>query len=356
MSSYYSDDEDIDVHVRAGGRPVYVEPRQRPRSYYAHGGGGPSYLVPEQHTVITTRERSRSRDRRTSPPSAPPPAPVIINNRIYNDLSDDDEDHGRLQLTRPHRHAHSRSRSSSQLMTKEEYEMAHAQRELESLRLEQATREKQTRTEKELREEAELRRAKRELEEIRAREARQKEEERIKRELELQRLREQEREEAEKKRREKEAQEAVERYRKKEMDRQIKEEEERKQQEKEYQRRMQEDLIKSGLDEKQIAAIMKKERVPEAHDDKPDGPRPTYTRMARRHLSIETLRTFHIQYELDNVGLDSVLHPLPEAARLTFATDRTLNSSSSSAGFPNGSRIRFGSTPSTFEISVPSFS
>jgi hypothetical protein len=302
-SSYsYSDDEDIDIRVaRGGGRPVYVDSRQRPRSYYATGGG-PPYLVPEQRTVITTRERSRSRDRRSSPPSAPPPAPVIINNRIYNDMSSDEDvaGHGRLQLARPRR-SHSRSRPSSQLMTKEEYELERAKRELDSLRLDQASKEKQSRTEKELREEAELRRAKRELEEIRAREDRQKEEARIKRELELQRLKEQEREEAEKKRREKEAQEAVDRYRKKEMERQKKEEEEKKAQEKEYQRRLQEDLIKSGLDEKQIAAIMKKEKVPEAREERADGPRPTYTRMARRHLSIETLRTFHIEYDLDNV-------------------------------------------------------
>lgn len=297
MSSYYSDDEDIDVHVHSS-RPVqYVDRRQRPRSYYAQGGT-PAYLVPEQRTVITTRERSHSRDRRSSPPSATAPAPVIINNRIYNDLSSDEED-GRLAVTRPHRRSHSRSRSSSQLMTKEEYEMERAKRELEALRLEHTSREKQLRTEKELREEAELRRAKKDLEEIRSREDRKKEEDRIKRELELQRLREQEREDAEKKRREKEAAEAVERYKKKEMERQKREQEEKAAQEKEYQRRLQEDLIKSGLDEKQIAAILKKERVPEARDDK-DGPRPTYTRMARRHLSIETLRTFRIEYDLDN--------------------------------------------------------
>jgi hypothetical protein len=67
-------------------------------------------------------------------------------------------------------------------------------------------------------------------------------------------------------------------------------------------------LIRSGLDEKAIQAILKKEKIAaeDKEKDKDKGKeivrgkeRATYTRMARRHLSIETLNVYHIDYELD---------------------------------------------------------
>jgi len=47
-----------------------------------------------------------------------------------------------------------------------------------------------------------------------------------------------------------------------------------------------------GMDERQIAVVMKKEQAVDPN-------RPTYTRMSRRHLSIETLNKYRIDYEFD---------------------------------------------------------
>ncbi|EEY18982.1 conserved hypothetical protein [Verticillium alfalfae VaMs.102] len=208
-------------------------------------------------------------------------------------------------------HSRSRSRSGSGYMTREEFEMEQTRRELEEMRLHQARDKEERRAQKEFREEAELQRAKRELDAIRAREQQAKEEARIKKEFELQRLREEEREAEEKEKLEKQAKEAVAKYKQKELERIAQEQKEKDAREKEYKRRLQEDLINSGVDEKHIAAILKKEKVPEkvkAPAALPQVPfvpvgnavaRPTYTRMARRHLSIETLRTYRIEYEVD---------------------------------------------------------
>ena len=50
---------------------------------------------------------------------------------------------------------------------------------------------------------------------------------------------------------------------------------------------------------------MKKEKVPEAEAEAQAEAqslgRPTYTRMARKHLSIETLRTYSIEWDYDPV-------------------------------------------------------
>ncbi|UNI15295.1 hypothetical protein JDV02_001838 [Purpureocillium takamizusanense] len=306
MSSYFDDEEDVDIHVRHRGhspRPVrYVQSPPRPRSYYGVPAG-PSYLVPEQHTTVVARSRSRSRDRRPSPPQPAPANPVIINNRFYNEYSsDDDEDHRRRGQVarRHHRHSsgsRSRSRSrSSAYKTREEWEAEQARRELEQMRLAHSRDKDERRLAKEYRDEAELQRAKRELDEIKKREARAEDEKRIKRELELKRLKEEEEAAEQKKRRDKEAAEAVERYKKAEADRMAKEAKQKAEADMEYKRRLQEDLLKSGLDEKAIAAIIEKKKVPEVSQP---GDRPTYTRMARRHLSIETLRTFRVDFDVD---------------------------------------------------------
>jgi len=54
------------------------------------------------------------------------------------------------------------------------------------------------------------------------------------------------------------------------------------------------------VDEKQIALVLKGEKA------KPPPPkeanRPIYTRMSRRHLSIETLNKFRVDYEFDHVS------------------------------------------------------
>lgn len=67
--------------------------------------------------------------------------------------------------------------------------------------------------------------------------------------------------------------------------------------EKDYQGRLEDDPRKSGLDERQIEAVLKEMRA--------NPNRPTYTRMSRRQLSIETLNRYRIDYELDMVSNNS---------------------------------------------------
>ena len=205
-------------------------------------------------------------------------------------------------------------------MTREAWEAEQTRRQLEEMRIANAREQEERRREKEFRDDAELKRAKRELDEIKNREARAEEEKRIKRELELKRLKEEEEALEEKRRREKEAHEAVEAYKAKEAERYAREKKQKEETEREYKRRLQEDLIKSGLDEKAIAAILKREKVPEANEaareSRAPHDRPTYTRMARRHLSIETLRTFRVDFDYDNV---SVLCHSPPSPPFLFA-------------------------------------
>lgn len=186
-------------------------------------------------------------------------------------------------------------------MTREDWEAESMRRELEHLRMTQARENDERRLAKEYHDEAELQRAKRELDEIKRRETQAEGERRIKKELEHKRLKEEQEAAEEKKLREKEAEAAVERYKQKEAERFAKEAKEREAADKEYRRRLQEDLVNSGVDEKAIAAIMKKEKVPEVEAESQSLARPTYTRMARKHLSIETLRTFSIEWDYDTV-------------------------------------------------------
>ncbi|KAI6779088.1 Reticulocyte-binding protein 2 a-like protein [Emericellopsis cladophorae] len=329
MSSYYDDDEDIDIHVRHRGhspRPVrYVQSPPRPR-YYQPADPGPSWLAPVDHnrTTVIARSRSRSRDRRlASPPQAPAqpqPQPVIINNQFYNEYSSDDSEYDkrnrRRQVTRGARspsssesRSRSRSRERYRREAREQFEAESARKELEALRLSQSREKAEKSLADKYRDDAELQRAKRELEEIKRKEAQLAEQKRIEEELEHRRLKEERDAAEERKRLKKEAEAAIERYKQEERERREREQAEKEAAEKEYQRRLQEDLIKSGVDEKAIAAIMKKEKVPETEAEAPPqqpGGRATYTRMLRKHLSIETLRTYHVEWEYDD-NPDSIL-------------------------------------------------
>ncbi|RDL35254.1 uncharacterized protein BP5553_07185 [Venustampulla echinocandica] len=60
-----------------------------------------------------------------------------------------------------------------------------------------------------------------------------------------------------------------------------------------YERRLEQDLRKSGLDERLINTVIE-ENIP----FNTDGPT-TYTRMARRHLSVETLRAHNLDWQFD---------------------------------------------------------
>jgi hypothetical protein len=112
--------------------------------------------------------------------------------------------------------------------------------------------------------------------------------------LELKRLQEERKAEEEKARIKKESDAAIEKYKREQAEKEAKEKKEKEEREKEYQHRLEDDLRKSGMDERQIAVVLKK-------DKGVDPSRPTYTRMSRRHLSIETLNRYRIDYEFDQV-------------------------------------------------------
>jgi len=324
MSSYYDDDEELDIRVRRGRASplpvVYPEHRYRhaPRPYYEQGQS--SYLVP---AVSTSHHRSRSSGHRSPPP--PAPAPVIINNRIYNDYEDDDY----MGLAPPQR-ARSRSRSRpasfverdpradyelekarveldayKRAHSREELELERARKELESYKIDEVRSREERELEKARRElekvrihsskeDYELEKTKKELQAYKLEKEREAEEKRIKKEMELQRLKEEKRAEEEKARLKKEADKAIEEYKLKEAEKAAKAKKEKEEREKEYAHRLEDDLRKSGMDERQIAVVLKK-------DKGVDPNRPTYTIMSRRHLSIETLNRYRIDYEFDQV-------------------------------------------------------
>jgi len=317
------------------------------------------FLIPAgERTVVTTR-RSRSHDRRDSSPVPPPSAPqLVINNRIYkypdshSDSDSESEPDSSRNKSRHRRRPRSSSSSSGYSKEREhrereawalqharqdfelelererrerererkaaqkDFDLERTQKELEELKLVAKIEQEEKRRERTAREERELREAKKELDAIRERKERDELERRVKQKLELDRLKEEEAALAEKKRREKEAMEAVEKYKKQEAERIAKEKAEAAKRDAEYKQRMQEHLLKSGLDEKEINAILEGKKIEKEKKEKQreiahrtevniyeDRPRPTYTRMARRHLSLETLRLYDIDYVLDQVSI-----------------------------------------------------
>lgn len=311
-SSYYSDEDDIDIHIRQrelSPRPVrYVQSRSRPHSY-SYPQPSPNFLVQEQQAALLARPQSRTRPRDlfiahpgTSQPATA--APVVINNNFtygYSSEEESDDDRGLRRRRTPSSRYRSRSRSRPTYMTREEWEAECTRIDVNRLRESQVQRVDDCRLQIGYRNESELERTKRELDEVQRRMARAEDEKRIKKELEYKQLKEQQQEAEEQKRRDEVAVAAVEHYKKKEYERQLRQEEEKKDHENQYKRRLQEDLIKSGLDEKTVAAILKKEKVTESTVIPQQTGRPTYMRMSRKYLSIETLRTFQLDYDFDTV-------------------------------------------------------
>lgn len=341
MSRFYQDNEDeLEIrirdnvrHGRVSPQPV-IQPEHRYRSVrplYEHGSS--SYLVP---TASPGLRRSLSTGARTPPPP-PTPAPVIINN-IQRDRSRDrsrdrrssnsplydsddyseEEYYGRGSQRRRRSHSHSRHQSFSrsqiyapqalvpaapQRDPRDEYELQRTRQELEEYRrlhsqeeyeLEKSRRELEKIRIRSSKEDYELERTRRELAAYKAAEEREEEEKRIKEELELQRLKAEKKAADEKAKLKKESDAAIEKYKIEEAEKAAKEKKEKEEREKEYQRRFEEDLRKNGMDERQISIMLKK-------DMGVDPNRPTYTRMSRRHLSIETLNRYRIDYEFDQV-------------------------------------------------------
>lgn len=284
-----------------------------------------------------------------SPPSpAPAPAPIVINNRIYNDYEDDDymglappqrrrsrsrsrpnsfaadpRDHYELDRTRreleEYRSVHNRDEYEKDKVrreleayrsvhTRDEYEMEKTRRELELYKIEKERYREEDRVKKQIaatKEDIELDKTRKELAAYKAEKEREAEEKRMKKEMELQRLRDEKKADDEKKRLKKESDAAIEKYKIDEAEKAAKAKKEKEEREAEYQQRLQEDLRKSGMDDRQIAVVLKK-------DKGVDPNRPTYTRMSRRHLSIETLNRYRIDYEWDQVQL-TLSHKLSRA-------------------------------------------
>ncbi|KAK0733603.1 hypothetical protein B0T26DRAFT_736508 [Lasiosphaeria miniovina] len=189
----------------------------------------------------------------------------------------------------------------SEKQRREEEDLRRAKAELERRK----RHDEDERLEREYKEEEQLRRAKAELEAIRKAEDKKHEEERIRREIELKKLEEDKKRREEEERKKKEAEDAIAAYKAKELERQEKEKKEKEAADKEYQRRLQEHLIKSGLDEKEIAAILENKKIKRKKEEEEEEERgksvarPTYTRMSLRHLDIETLHFYKLDWEYD---------------------------------------------------------
>jgi hypothetical protein len=230
-----------------------------------------------------------------------------------------------------------RGTQAKEAEAREKWELEQARRQLEEIKHSTSREREDSRLHRQYREEAELQRAKQELDEIKRKEARDREEKQIRKEYERKRLEEEKKQEEEKEAREaaekrirkeielkrleeeKKAREEAERIKKEkeaavaewkaaEAARELKEKEEKEAADKAYQRRLQEDLIRSGLSEKEIQAILKKEKIKkddenkrreEAHQHEQQIARPTYTRMNLRHLDIDTLIYYKIDWEYD---------------------------------------------------------
>lgn len=85
-----------------------------------------------------------------------------------------------------------------------------------------------------------------------------------------------------------------------------------------YQNELREYLPNARLDERDIDTIIteKKIRKNTERQEKRKGKeeetkRPTYTRMARKHLSLETLRAFRLDFQLDEVSYDAYSYYCP---------------------------------------------
>jgi hypothetical protein len=169
-----------------------------------------------------------------------------------------------------------------EVRSREEYELEHARKELEKYKIHST------------REEYELEKAKKELEAYKFEKEREAEANRMKKEMELKALAEERREGEEGTRLKMESEKAFERYKQEQDEKAAKERREKEERDKEYQHRLEDDLRKSGMDSRQIAVVLKK-------DKGVDPSRPTYTRMSRKYVSIETLNRYRIDYEWDQV-------------------------------------------------------
>lgn len=213
----------------------------------------------------------------------------IENERYKREL----EERTRKELEQ-YKEAHSREEYEKEKLRRDlewrEYEQESLRREQEKLR-----RELEKKRISSTKEDFELEKTKKELKAFKDAQEREEEEKRIKKEMELKRLLEEKKAADEKARLKKETDAAIEKFKAEQAEKDAKAKKAKEENEKDYQKRLEEDLRKSGMDERQISVVLKK-------DKGVDPNRPTYTRMSRRHLSIETLNRYRVDYEFDQVS------------------------------------------------------
>ena len=160
-----------------------------------------------------------------------------------------------------------------------------------------------------------------EVEDLRRDKERKEEEERIKKDMLMKIALKEKKEREEQDRAKVIGKQAVADFKRKEAEEKEKKRVAEEKNEEEYRRRLQRDL---GLSETQISRIVKTDL-----DKAIDLRRTTHTKIARRHISIETLRAFGLPFKLDDVGRPgkfvSLLLSKEAAANPSFPTpvDRT---------------------------------
>ncbi|KAI9655064.1 MAG: hypothetical protein M1829_000697 [Trizodia sp. TS-e1964] len=257
----------------------YYQPR-RPL-YYTTGSG---HLMPE---IAGPRHRSQSQGHR--PYEARPE--VIINNIHQDEL-----------IPLPMR-GRGRSRPSSvyEPYEEEEYEhsVAHSPyryREHSRQRSRSRPRSREVSPYYYSREEKERDEMRKELEKYRTEKQREEEEKRIKDELMLKQVKEAEKKREEDARLKELEKAAIEKFKREQEAQAAKAKKEKEDDEARYKERLKTDLEKYGLSDKQVSVITSTNN----QQTLPVVPgKVTYTKMARRHLSIETLRTYQIPYKMD---------------------------------------------------------
>lgn len=327
---YYSGSEDnveLDLRIHRGRHspaPIrYVDPRAREReriererlererererreradriAYYAAAVTSGARLLPNR-SVGAAIHRSRSDTRQSMPPPGLPP--VIINNHVndkyYEEevlIEEDPRYHYPQLIAAPIRHVHrsysrrrnsrghgsSHSRSSSGSFSSHHSKSAKEAAEKEA-------------AEKAAKKQAEVDQALKELDTFKKKEKEAEEEKEKKKQEEFARLQKKEKDERDAKEKKAAEEKAIKEWQEMEKEKKEKEKKAKEEDDKRYKERMEEDMRKAGMSEQQIAAVLKKEIGNQVMVKERD----TYTRMARRHISLETLRTHHIDFEFD---------------------------------------------------------
>ncbi|KAI9775482.1 MAG: hypothetical protein M1839_001099 [Geoglossum umbratile] len=270
-----------------GARPVHgrmaSEGYARRPLYYSTASGG--LLSPE---YSTGHHRSRSTGPRAGPPS---PAPVIITHINTDDrrgrptsMYDDDYEprdpspissRGRSPGGRSPRRYHRHSRPMSVSYSRDVSPMY---RTLEEKLEYEAMKEKLKKLELEKQKDEEAKRIKDEMMLKHAKETAEKQkEEQRKKEI---------------------SEKAVEDFKRKEADRIAKERREKEEREKEYQERYRKDLAKLGFTNRDTDLVIRKEV---------DLSKTTFTKMARRHISIETLKAYNVNWKFDDYDPEFII-------------------------------------------------